>query len=345
MILKYSLLSLTVILILSRFLFADEDWIKETIDESINTKFAKAEEVIHEQFALGDSGAAVYFYYASILNSKMTHFENDDDVQEFTEAIDKVNTICTETLTGSNTLTAQKKARLYFYRGSALGYLAYYQGTHSEWFKALDNGLASINDLEEAIALDSTLYDAYLGIGVYKYWRSTKFKYVLWLPFVPDMREEGIAYIKKAAEKGKYSSSMAMHQLIYILLDYGKYDEAIPYAEEIVQRYPDSQFMWWAYAHVYFKRHEYKEAVDAYKRLLILIENDPNSNPNHWIFCNVRLAEILYRMGEYKSSISFADKVLKKKFATELSDKSREKIKQAKELIDESQKILANKSR
>ena len=67
---------------------------------------------------------------------------------------------------------------------------------------------------------------------------------------------------------------MAMHQLVYILLDYGKYEEAIQFAEKIVNKYPESQFMWWANAHAYYKNGNYQKAKSSYLTLYDLIIAD-----------------------------------------------------------------------
>ena len=199
------------------------DWIQQTIDFTINTQFDSAESIINERLASGDSSLPVYFYYASILNSKMTHYENEEGMDRFLEILSKIIDDTSLLINFNGTLDDTNKAKLYFYRGSAYGYLAYAQGKNGQWLKALDNGMASIDDLDKSVRIDSTLYDAYLGIGVYYYWRSTKLKFMLWLPFLPDMRDEGINQIKLAIEKGRYSAALGMQQLIYILLDYGRF--------------------------------------------------------------------------------------------------------------------------
>lgn len=316
------------------------DWIQQTIDFAINTQFDSAEYIIHERFAYGDSSLPVYFYYASILNSKMTHYENDDELDRFINMLNKIIDESTLLIQVNGLLDDSSKAKLYFYRGSAYGYLAYVQGKNGQWLKALDNGMASIDDLEKSVQIDSTLYDAYLGIGVYYYWKSTKLKYMLWLPFVADMREEGINQIKLAIEKGRYSAALAMQQLIYILLDYGRFDEAIPYAKKVVELYPKSQFMRWAHAHVYYKRHDYDKAVESYFKLLELIENDTKSNPSHWLFCQTRLAEIYFKQKKYNLAIQYARLAIDYKSVGPFKEKEKEKLEQAWHILYKSREAL-----
>lgn len=316
------------------------DWIQQTIDYTINTQFDSAESIIDEKLASGDSSLAVYFYQASILNSKMTHYENEDEMDQFLEILNRIIDKTTWLINVNGILSDSIKAKLYFYRGSAYGYLAYAQGKNGQWLKALDNGMASIDDLEKSVQIDTTLYDAYLGIGVYYYWRSTKLKYMLWLPFVPDMRDEGIQQIKLAIKKGRYSAALGMQQLIYILLDYGRFDEAIPYAQKVIELYPKSQFMRWAHAHVYYKRHDYDKAIESYFKLFELIENDPKSNPSHRLFCQARLAEIYFKQEKYDLAIRYAEKAISHKSVGPVKEKEKEKLDQASEILKKSREAL-----
>lgn len=306
------------------------DWIQTSIDLTINTKFDRAERLLRTRIAEGDHSPQVWFYLASVLNSKMTHFEDFEQAASFEQAIDSV-LLKTENIKIITDLP--DRARLLFYRGSALGYRAFYEGQIGKWLAALNDGMASVDHLKQAVALDSTLYDAWLGIGVYQYWRSTKLKLVLWMPFIPDQREEGIANIRKAVTKSRYSRYMAMHQLIYILLNYGLKDEAVPLAEEVIHAYPKSTFMWWAYAHTWFMRHEYERAIPAYRKLLHLLQTEPGQNPNHVVACYTRLAEMYQRLGQPEASREAATRAIESAQGIKLSAQGRQKLQQAMDLM------------
>ncbi len=291
---------------------AGNNWIDSVTTFTINTDFDSAERILNRKIAESDSGIVPCFYLASTLNSKMTHFENFEHGQHFQELLDFIIKKTTNALQDT-TLSDSLRSRLLFYRGSAFGYLAFYQGQNKQWFKALENGLKAVKNLQAALQLDSTLYEAYLGLGAYKYWRSTKLRFISWLPFVDDLREEGIQDIKKALKSSSNSRYMAMHQLVYVLCDYKKFDEALKYATEGIQRFPKSQFMWWAYAHVFYKSHQNRKAIKAYQHLLELINQDPKSTPSHWLACQMRLAELYDRLGEKETAKQIARKVLQQK--------------------------------
>ncbi len=316
----------------------ESDWIRQSIDLTINTHFSEAESLLVKKMAAGDSGIDVNFYYASVLNSKMTHFENQKGEEEFINALNKVIRK-TDTLIDSNPdMDSTSLAKIAFYAGSAYGYLAYYEGQCGKWYPALSNGIKAKKYLERAVELDSALYDAYLGVGTYNYWVSSRVKHALWLPFISDNREQGIDYIKKTVRNDSYSKYMAMHQLIYVLLDYKDYKEAEVLAEKVVKAYPESQFMWWANAHTYFKSKKYRQAIISYRKILSLMEKNPESNPMHYLDCQVRLAEIYHRLGDEAACFRHSQLALDRHYGENLSKKDEKRLKQARELMEKSRK-------
>lgn len=297
--------NVVILILVSLLPVLAQDWIKQSIDLTINSHFDEAEQLLQNRMQQGDSSLAVDFYYASVLNSKMTHFENQLDEQPFFDALDRVIDNGEKQLNQDN-LSAKEKAKISFYVGSAYGYLGFYQGQSGQWLTALSNGESAHNYLEKAVELDSTIWDAYLGLGAYKYWVSTR---IHWIPFVPDQRDEGIRLIKKTIENNAYSKYMAIHQLIYILLDYGRFNEARMWAEKVVKIYPESTFMRWAHSHVYMKMKDLPAAIASYKILLDLLENDPQSNPNHRVTGLARLADMYARSDSCQQALSIAEDI------------------------------------
>lgn len=141
--------------------------------------------------------------------------------------------------------------------------------------------------------------------------------------------------IKKAVMNSRYSKYLAMHQLVYILLDFGRMEEAVYYAEKLIKRYPQSQFMWWAVAHAYFKSNKLLEAEKTYLKLLQLIKKDAERNPSHLLNCKLKLATIYKRMEnmdacqqQCKELILFAQNI-------SLNDKDEERLDQAQKILEE----------
>ena len=336
---KIKIILLLLLLLLVIPSLAASDWVERNIDLTINTRFDEAIALIEQQIAKNSQNYQAYFYLAATLNSKMTHFENQQDEAAFNAAIDSCIRLLETALKDTSGLAPDLRAHMLFYLGSAYGYLAYFQGRSGKYLAALSNGIASNNLLHDAVELDSTLYDAYLGIGVFKYWRYSKLHFISWLPFIPDERDEGIEMIKKSVHAGSLSQFMAMHQLIYILTDYAQADEALIYADQVVRRYPDSQFMWWAAARAYDRSDHFEQAVQAYKRIATLLTMDPKANPNHVVKCQMKLAAIYQRMANYQACFDTCKNLLSMMAELPIDDPD-EKKEDILDLIDTCEKEM-----
>jgi tetratricopeptide (TPR) repeat protein len=308
------------------------DWVQQSIDLTINGRFDEAESLLQARINKYPNELEPYFYYASLLNSKMTHYENYHNDSLFLVMIDSV-IIKSDRFLKKNTTDSAKIAHVYFYKGSAVGYLAFYQGQIAKWLAAFNNGIDAIDYLEKAVSYDSTFYDAYLGIGVYKYWKSTKLKSLLWMPFVKDERAEGIKLIRKASDSVSRSKYLGMHQLIYILLNYGDFYKAKQYADEAIGKYPNSQFMWWAYSHTLYKMHDNKNAIEAYKHLYKMLINDDNGNPSHLVTCHLRMAEVYLRMNDTNNCRIQCQTVFDGFSFDQLTENGKKDYKKAKDII------------
>lgn len=338
-----ALFYLLIFLVLINGLEANnEDWIRQNIEYTINTEFDKAIQQLEILEKEQPQNFKVHFYFAATLSSKMTHFENEKGVNKFYSHTKKAIDLLEKELADSSSNEPQKNAQLLFYLGSTYGYEAFLEGRTGQWHKSISNGLKSIRLLERAVDVDSTLYDAYIGIGTYKYWLYSRLKYVSWLPFIPDDREQGIELIKKAIQQDCPGKFMAMHQLIYILLDFKQGEKAIPYAEAVVREYPNSQFMWWAAAHVYYKLRIYDKAIANYKRLLQLIKADPKMNPIHGMKCNLKLAQLYFEQEQYEECLQYCKAISVLSGDLSLREKGREIFAEARDMEHECEAKIKN---
>jgi tetratricopeptide (TPR) repeat protein len=319
------------------------DWIDENIELTINGKFNEALTLLEQKINNDTSNYKAYFYLAATLNSKMAHFENFKFEEDFMNAIDKTINLINRRHTENIEISDSLKSQYLFYLGSSYGYRGYFEGRKGNWYSALSDGLKAINLLEQAVAIDSALYKAYLGIGAYDYWSSSKIKFALWIPFISDNRDKGIAMIRKSLlEKGP-AKYMAMHQLVYILIDYEMYEDALVYADIIIKKYPESQFMWWAYSHVHYKMRNYNKAIEAYKVLLDLVLKDDEANPAHIIKCNLKLAQLYYESSNYLECVDHCNNVMNFENFDSLSEVLEDEISEATEYYELANEKISNK--
>jgi len=334
------LLLFTLSVFMTANAYAADSWIKRTIDLTINTSFDEALQTVREQIKKDSTDYRAWFYLAATYNARMTHFENEADLEAFDQAVDKTVSIIENDLDNKSGIPDSLKAQLFFYLGSAYGYRAYVQGRAGQFIGAVSNGIKSIGYLNDSLEKDSTLYGAYLGIGVYKYWRYSRLGFISWLPVIPDDREQGIAMITVAITHDSLSRYMAMHQLIYILLDYGKTEEALKYARLVVQKYPQSQFMWWANAHAYYKHGDLRQAEDSYGHLYRLIKQDKHKNIDHLLKCQYRRADIARQLNEYGRCINYCETILDYSQTPDLNGDAREILSEAEDMRIECSRLI-----
>ncbi len=129
-----------------------------------------------------------------------------------------------------------------FIAGAAHGYRALLRAFHGGWWGAFRDGLSASKDLNRTLKIDSTYYDAYLGLGAYNYYKTVKSKDFLWLPFVSDKRAEGISEIKIAIDKGTLATYNARQSLLRIYWEEGRYSEAIVLADSLLAESPSDAY-------------------------------------------------------------------------------------------------------
>jgi len=131
-----------------------------------------------------------------------------------------------------------------FYLGGAYGSLGRYYAMTKSYLNAYWYGNKGKNYLEDVVELDSTYYDAYLGLGIYHYLADILPRFVKILSFILGIdgdKDQGIIEIQLAAKKGTYSKTEAMFFLaaIYTYRE-AEYEKAIKICNLLLEKYPDN---------------------------------------------------------------------------------------------------------
>jgi tetratricopeptide (TPR) repeat protein len=166
-----------------------------------------------------------------------------------TEAWDQKYTACLDSAMDLSQAAVKANSRdawAFFFRGGTYAYLAARAARRASYLSALSNGLSALSDLNRALELDPGLYDAYLGIGSYHYFRTKATSIIKWLPFIGDARDRGIEEIKLAVAKGRFSRVTAQNGLLWIYIDYGKYDQAVELGLQLEKEFPQNHVFFWS---------------------------------------------------------------------------------------------------
>lgn len=158
------------------------------------------------------------------------------------------------------------KWNVYFY-ALARGYASYYQAINGNWFNALKTGLSSVSAFEECLELDQEFYEAWIAIGTYEYWKSSKTDFLSWLPFMNDNKKSGIQKLKLAVKSSGYNSHIAIHSLIWIYIDQEDFDSALALAKYAVEKHPESRIFKWGLARS-FEETDIQKSIDTYFEIL-----------------------------------------------------------------------------
>jgi tetratricopeptide (TPR) repeat protein len=154
--------------------------------------------------------------------------------------IEKANT------TAASTKDRKIKARAYLYRGGAEGMRGRWLVTQKQWVKAYFAGKNGDHFLKLALKYDPTLYDAYMGLGIYDYFTDTLggVQKALAALLVHGDRARGLKELHTAIEKGQRARVEAMIFLIEIYTSEERTPEkALPLTRELREEFPQSPAM------------------------------------------------------------------------------------------------------
>jgi len=135
------------------------------------------------------------------------------------------------------------RAEAWFYLGAAYGARVQFHAQRSEFMAAARDGKRIKTSLEQAIALDPDLHDAYFGVGLYQYYADiapAALKLLRWLLLLPGGdKTEGMAQMLRTRDRGLLVRAEAAYQLHLIDLWYEKKpDHALQLLGELHARYP-----------------------------------------------------------------------------------------------------------
>ncbi len=157
--------------------------------------------------------------------------------------------------------------------------------------------------LNKALEIDSTKYDAYLGLGLYNFAVSqipTAFKWALSLAGIRGDKETGLRYLRLAAHKGNYSKVEAQFYLSQILSNFlFDFKGAASYLTTLLNRYPDNLLFNYSYAVIKIKQ---KKLADAKKILRTILNAKETPFTQLLSFSNFLMGDVFYRMNKFDSA-------------------------------------------
>lgn len=310
--------------------------IEQGIILTIRNEFDQAEQVFRDLIADYPQRPVGYFYLGATYQAMMLDRENYDSLQAFR------NVMQTAIQRAKDLLKKNKDDTwALFFEGSAYLYISFIDSKLGRIWGSYRNASRGVGRLKKILKYDSTFYDAYLGVGSFKYWKSSKMKSLKWLPFISDQRREAIPMIELAIRKGRFTQLVGRDQLAWIYLDDGKPEEALQLALENYRLYPESRFFQWTLVAAYYRSNRLEEAYQLYRQLLHEIRQLPENNHYNEIVCLLRMAEIEYRWTHYAAVEKLTSELLSLSLSEDIRKRSRKKRQQALDLKRKSTRELA----
>ena len=310
--------------------------IKRGIDATILQQYSRAYSIFDSLIALNPNDPRGYFYKAAAIQSKMMDLEDYTEGADFVKFIRKTIHL-SEVIVREHSLDGWG----YFYAGSGYSYFSLYLLQKKKYFKGLRFAQKGIGLLNKAVSTDSTVFDAYLGIGAYEYWRSRKTKFLKWLPIFPDHTKDGIRKIRLAFRKSRYAQAISLNELIWVEIDQKNWRAAIDYAKQGLAQYPGSRFFLWPLAEAYFRGGFHRQAANVFARLLKTYQTETLSNHYNEAICAYKVAMSAFFDHDYVRSEQYCEKFFSLKNPADYQKRLEKKTKKLRKLLKENQKILA----
>ncbi|TFH01859.1 MAG: DUF3808 domain-containing protein, partial [Calditrichales bacterium] len=191
-----------------------------------------------------------------------------------------------------------------FYLGGAYGSLGRYYAMTGSYINAYWYGKKGVDYLEDIVEIDSTYYDAYLGLGIYHYLADVLPRFVKVLSFIFGLdgnKEQGIRELHLAATRGVLTKNEATIFLgaIYTYRE-REYDKAVALFTRFLKKYPGNPGILLNLGRCYERMGECDLAVNAYSE--ILRNKDSESRlPRGSVY--YQLADVLYQMNQFEPAL------------------------------------------
>jgi len=246
-----------------------------------------------------------YFLKGTIYQTISEEFRND-------RYKDTIDLLLTDAITRAEQLhdTDPENANWRFISGASYGYRALQRAFHGRWFKAFRDGLRCSSHLRNALELDSTFYDAYVGLGAYNYYKTVMAEGFLWLPFVSDRRAEGIGQIQKTIDHGFLASYNARESLLRIYFSEERYEDAVALADSLERGNANDPYCLLLLAQSLMYLDRLEEATVKLRVLRQVWKKSPYFDDIGFFELELVDAKVFYRDGDLETARRITDKIL-----------------------------------
>ena len=260
----------------------------------LNCRWQEAHEFFDDLQRLTPDDPAGCLFRAAALQAEMIDREENLYGAEMFLLCDSVVYLSEERL---KHCTARDSAICYLYLGHQDAQRALWEKRFGSSLSAFSFAVKSRNAYQKGVEVDSSLYDLYLGLGLYHYWKSVKSGLLKLTGIFKDERAKGMREVSLAADSSLYFKEAARSALIWIMINEEHYDSAIALSRAMLAEYPDGNSFLWPLGEALYENREYNESIIIYEKLLNRLKGEPGNYYNV-IECVYRLYQAYRKMGE-----------------------------------------------
>ena len=305
---------------ISILLCLNDTLLLEALHLGLNEYYPQALSLVDEEIRRNPTSPEALLVKAIILDYMMDDLGTDRYEKEFFELVDRVIEY------SKPLIHTNRRAWGYMLMGAGYAYRAFRYGKKGIYLPVLSDMTNALDYMNKALSLDSTLYDAYLAIGIYNY-ATHRFprlvRFVLRVGDVEKRKELGIRQLELAAEKAHYVKDLVKFTLGYIYMSERRYRDAYRVLKQLYEKLDHSRIVRWEYGKVLRRLGKWKEAEVVYDELLYLMLDRGEFNRYYIALASYYLAYAKYMNRKYDKAKQYATFA----YLTALEDGSKESRK------------------
>ncbi len=299
---KYFSIVLIIVLFFSKNVSIAQSVISKTakrgLEYGYNFNWDKAEKIFQGLIQRYPKDPRGYHYEASIY---LWHYLSSQDKQSYNLFVSYSDTAIEK----AQAMLDKKPDNpdILYILGSDYSYRTIAFAKAEKFLDAVWASKKSDSYLSQTLALDSTYYDAYLGLGLYYFGVGqipSTFRWALSLAGIHGNKELGLKFIKKAAKEGDLSKVEAEYYLSQILSDFlFDYNSSSRYLQSLVSSYPDNLLFNYSYAVLEIKKRRLNEAEKILDRI---VKNDYSNFKQIISFSNFLLGDVFFKRNQFEAA-------------------------------------------
>ncbi len=176
--------------------------------------------------------------------------------------------------------------------------------------KAIGPAGRGYDEMELAYSLDSTRMDALLGIAAYRFYKSNTLKFLTWMPFMKDERDESLINMRLVMNTPGLSQPSAATTLAWSLIEMDRADEVAEICLPWLQELDNSRYLLEPYAKAYFVVEDWDQARAAYDLYLAEIRAAPRLNMNRLLGALSRAVQTARQQQDWSAVVQYCEEAL-----------------------------------